>query len=97
MYYFKITESNKGLITSDSPLTGVQTITKNIGGRDVEVRQQAGNGNVKFGFTAISPEDGMALRAELKVGDELKSLELTEKKVVNQSTGEEFDNLDWAH
>ena len=54
MFYFKITESNKGLITSDSPLTGVQTITKNIGGRDVEVRQQAGNGNVKFGFTAIS-------------------------------------------
>ena len=39
----------------------------------------------------------MALRAELKVGDELKSLELTEKKVVNQSTGEEFDNLYWAH
>ena len=97
MFYFKITESNKGLITSDSPLTGVQTITKNIGGRDVEVRQQAGNGNVKFGFTAISPEDGMALRAELKVGDELKSLELTEKKVVTQSTGEEFDNLYWAH
>ena len=97
MFYFKITESNKGLITSDSPLTGVQTITKNIGGRDVEVRQQAGNGNVKFGFTAISPEDGMALRAELKGGDELKSLELTEKKVVNQSTGEEFDNLYWAH
>ena len=97
MFYFKITESNKGLITSDSPLTGVQTITKNIGGRDVEVRQQAGNGNVKFGFTAISPEDGMALRAKLKVGDELKSLELTEKKVVNQSTGEEFDNLYWAH
>ena len=97
MFYFKITESNKGLITSDSPLTGVQTITKNIGGRDVEVRQQAGNGNVKFGFTAISPEDGMALRAELKVGYELKSLELTEKKVVNQSTGEEFDNLYWAH
>ena len=97
MYYFKITESNKGLITSDSPLTGVQTITKNIGGRNVEVRQHAGNGNVKFGFTAISPEDGMALRAELKVGDELKSLELTEKKVVNQSTGEEFDNLYWAH
>ena len=97
MFYFKITESNKGLITSDSPLTGVQTITKNIGGRDVEVRQQAGNGNVKFGFTAISPEDGMALSSELKVGDELKSLELTEKKVVNQSTGEEFDNLYWAH
>ena len=97
MFYFKITESNKGLITSDSPLTGVQTITKNICGKDVEVRQQAGNGNVKFGFTAISPEDGMALRAELKVGDELKSLELTEKKVVNQSTGEEFDNLYWAH
>ena len=97
MFYFKITESNKGLITSDSPLTGVQTITKNIGGRDVEVRQQAGHGNVKFGFTAIIPEDGMALRAELKVGDELKSLELTEKKVVNQSTGEEFDNLYWAH
>ena len=97
MYYFKITESNKGLITSDSPLTGVQTITKQIGERKVEVSQQAGNGNVKFGFTAISPEDGMALRAELKVGDELKSLELTEKKVVNQSTGEEFDNLYWAH
>ena len=97
MFYFKITESNKGLITSDSPLTGVQTITKNIGGRDVEVRQQAGNGNVKFGFTAISPEDGMALKAELKVGDEIPSLELTEKKVVNQSTGEEFDNLYWAH
>ena len=72
MFYFKITESNKGLITSDSPLTGVQTITKNIGGRDVEVRQQAGNGNVKFGFTAISPEDGMALRAELKVGGEIE-------------------------
>ena len=97
MFYFKITESNKGLITSDSPLTGVQTITKNIGGRDVEVRQQAGNGNVKFGFTAISPEDGMALKAELNVGDEIASLELTEKKVVNQSTGEEFDNLYWAH
>ena len=39
----------------------------------------------------------MALKAELKVGDEIQSLELTEKKVVNQSTGEEFDNLYWAH
>ena len=29
--------------------------------------------------------------------DEIASLELTEKKVVNQSTGEEFDNLYWAH
>ena len=97
MYYFKITESNKALITTDSPLGAVETITKNIGGREMQVRQQAGNGNVRFGFTAISPEDGMALRAELKVGDEVQSLELTEKKVVNQATGEEFDNLYWAH
>ena len=97
MYYFKITESNKGLITSDAPLSGVQTVTKKIGSREFEVRQQAGNGNVRFGFTAISPEDGMALKAELKVGDEIASLELTEKKVVNQSTGEEFDKLYWAH
>jgi len=97
MYYFKITESNKALITTDAPLGAVTTITKKIGGREMEVRQQAGNGNVRFGFTAISPEDGMALRAELKVGDEVQSIELTEKKVVNQATGEEFDNLYWAH
>ena len=55
MYYFKITESNKGLITSDAPLSGVNTVTKKIGSREFEIRQQAGNGNVKFGFTAISP------------------------------------------
>jgi hypothetical protein len=97
MYYFKITESNKGLITSDAPLSGVNTVTKKIGSREFEIRQQAGNGNVKFGFTAISPEDGMALRAELQVGDEISSLEITDKKVKNQTTGVEFDNLYWAH
>ena len=37
------------------------------------------------------------LEKSLKVGDEIAALELTEKKVVNQSTGEEFDNLYWAH
>lgn len=97
MYYFKITASNKGLITSDAPLTGIKTVTKKIGSREFEVRQQAGNGNVRFGFTAIDPEDGMALKAELKVGDEIPSLELTNKKLVSQETGEEFDNLFWAH
>lgn len=94
MYFYKISESNKSLISTDKPLSELTTTSKKIGSRTMEIRQQ-GVSDVKFGFTAISAEDGMALRAELKVGDELP-LTLTEKKVVNQQTNQAFDNLYWA-
>ena len=67
MYFYKISESNKSLISTDKPLSEL----------------------------TISAEDGMALKAELKVGDELP-LTLTEKKVINQQTNQAFDNLYWA-
>ena len=97
MYYFKIAQGGKLLITSTEPVSEVQTVTKEIAGRKVQVRQQMNSGNIKFAQTVISPEDAQHFSTTLKVGDEIPSLEITEKKVVNQETGKEFDNLYWAH
>ena len=94
MYFYKFTQTKKGIVTSTEPLTGTQeTTTKMIGGVEVSVRKQNTTGEVKFGFTAISPE--LASQMNLQVGDELP-LELTEKQVVNTTTGELIPNLYWA-
>ena len=95
MYFYKFTQTKKGIVTSTEPLTGQKTTTKMIGGIEVPVREQTGaTGEVKFGFTAISPE--LASKMELQVGDKLP-LELTDKQVVNNVTGEVVPNLYWAH
>jgi hypothetical protein len=94
MYFYKFTQTKKGIVTSTEPLTGMKTTTKMIGGVEVEVREQAGaQGEVKFGFTAIKPE--LAAQMEVAVGDELP-LEITEKAVVD-GNGEAIPNLFWAH
>lgn len=96
MYFYKFTNSNKGIVTTEQPLTGGATkkITKNIGGVHMEVLQQRDQiEGLKFGFTAISPD--VAAQMDLKVGDELP-LELTDKAVKNRE-GEEIPNLYWAH
>lgn len=97
MYYFKISQGGRLLISSTEPVSEVQTVTKEIAGRKIQVRQQMNSGNIKFAQTVISPEDAEHFRNTLKVGDELPGLEITEKKVVSQETGKEFDNLYWAH
>jgi hypothetical protein len=95
MYFYKFTQTKKGIVTSTEPLTGLNTTTKMIGGVEVPVREQTGaTGDVKFGFTAISPE--LASKMNLQVGDKLP-LELTDKQVVNNVTGEVVPNLYWAH
>lgn len=95
MYFYKFTQTNKGIVTSTQPLTGLNSVTKMIGGIEVPVREQSGaNGEVKFGFTAISPE--LASKMKLQVGDKLP-LEITDKAVVNNVTGEVIPNLFWAH
>ena len=95
MYFYKFTQTKKGIVTSTQPLTGMNTVTKMIGGIEVPVREQSGaNGEVKFGFTAISPE--LASKMNLQVGDELP-LEITDKPVVNNLTGEVIPNLYCAH
>ena len=95
MYFYKFTQTKKAIVTSSEPLTGMKTTTKMIGGVEVEVREQAGAaGEVKFGFTAISPE--IAAQMTLQVGDKLP-LEITDKPVVNSQTGEIIPNLYWAH
>jgi hypothetical protein len=94
MYFHKFTTTKKGLVTSTEPLTGMKTSTKMIGGVEVEVREQTGaTGEIKFGFTAIKPEQ--AAQMNLSVGDELP-LTLTDKPVVD-SNGEAIPNLFWAH
>lgn len=95
MYFYKFTQTKKGIVTSTEPLTGMKTTTKLIGGIEVPVREQAGaTGEIKFGFTAISPE--LAEKMNLQVGDALP-LEITDKPVVNNVTGEIIPNLYWAH
>lgn len=95
MYFYKFTQTKKGIVTTTQPLTGMNTVTKMIGGIEVPVREQSGtNGEVKFGFTAISSE--LADKMNLQVGDELP-LEITDKAVVNNVTGEIIPNLFWAH
>jgi len=94
MHFFKFTTTKKGLVTSTEPLTGMKTTTKMIGGVEVQVREQAGaTGEIKFGFTAIKPEQ--AAQMELSVGDELP-LTLTDKPVTD-SDGNAIPNLFWAH
>lgn len=95
MYFFKFTQTKKGIVSSSEPLTGMKTTTKMIGGVEVEVREQTGaTGQVRFGFTAISPE--LAEKMNLQVGDKLP-LKITDKPVVNNVTGEIIPNLYWAH
>jgi prephenate dehydratase len=94
VYFFKFTSNMKGIVSSTEPLTGLNTITKNIGGVEVKVREQSNaSGNVKFGFTAIDPE--MAAQMQLKVGDPI-DLEITEKNVTDKQ-GNVVPNLYWAH
>ncbi len=91
MHFYKFTQTGKGIVTSTAPLS--QTMeTKQIGGIEVPVRVQTGD--VKFGFTAISPE--LSASMKLQVGDKLP-LEITDKPVVNNVTGEVVPNLYWAH
>ena len=91
MYFYKFTQTGKGIVTSTAPLN--QTMeTKKIGGVEVSVRVQTKD--VKFGFTAI--DEGLAASMKLQVGDELP-LEITDKPVVNSTTGEVIPNLYWAH
>lgn len=52
------------------------------------------NKNIKYGFTAINLE--FALKANFEVGDKLP-LELTNKEVVNPTTGEIIPDMYWAH
>ena len=98
-YFYKVNSSNVGLVVTDKQLGQVTTITKNIGGKDITVRQQSTVADVKFGFLAISQEDGMHFRAQaqagkLKVGAELP-LEFTDKKVKLQD-GSLAENLYWV-
>ena len=94
MYFYKFTQTKKGIVTTTEPLNGMKTVTKMIGGVESEVRQQTGaQGEVKFGFTAIKPE--LAAQMNVAVGDELP-LEITEKPVVD-GDGELIPNLFWAH
>lgn len=96
MYFYKFTNSNKGIVTTDQPLNGGPTrkITKSIGGVEMEVLQQRDQiEGLKFGFTAISPD--VVAQMNLQVGDELP-LELTDKVVTNRE-GEPIPNMYWAH
>ena len=98
-YFYKVNSSNVGLVVTDKQLGEVTTITKNIGGKDITIRQQSTVDDVKFGFLAISQEDGMHFRAQaqagkLKVGAELP-LEFTDKKVKLQD-GSLAENLYWV-
>lgn len=94
MYFHKFTQTKKAIVTSTEPLTGTQEMeTKMIGGVEVQVRKQQTSGEVKFGFTAISPQ--LAEQMNLQPGDELP-LTITEKPVVNTQTGEIIPNLFWA-
>lgn len=77
LYFYKFTQTKKGLVTSSQPL-------------NLEINKTK---DVVFGFTAISPE--LASQMNLKVGDELP-LNLTEKQVINTTTGELIPNLYWA-
>ena len=96
MYYYKTTKTNKGLVTSEHPLTEqpLEIVIKEIGGYNVEVRQQrADTDDMRFGFTAISPK--AVAKMVLVKGDELP-LTITDKPVKN-SDGEIIPNLFWAH
>jgi len=62
-YFYKVNSSNVGLVVTDKQLGEVTTITKNIGGKDITIRQQSTVDDVKFGFLAINQEDGMHFSA----------------------------------
>ena len=92
-YFFKLTQSGAGIVTSSESLTQT-TETKTIGGVTTLVRKQVGStGEVKFGFTAVDP--AVAAQMNLQVGEELP-LEITDKQVTNKA-GEVVPNLYWAH
>lgn len=93
LYFYKYTQSKKGLITTTRPLSGIKTTTKNIDGDEL-LSKDTITQELKFGFTAISPE--LADKMNLQVGDELP-LEITDKPVVNTATGEIIPNMYWAH
>ena len=100
LYFYKFTQSKRGIVTSERPLEGErETRTKNIGGVTISVPVQSsgntakGKQGMKFGFTAIAPE--AAAKMNLNVGDELP-LELTDKQVISPD-GEVLENLYWAH
>lgn len=96
MYFYKFTSTNKGIVTTEQPLSGgtSKSTIKVIGGVETEVLQQRDRvDGLKFGFTAISPD--VAMQMNLAVGDELP-LELTDKPVKNRD-GEVIPDLFWAH
>lgn len=93
LFFYKFTQSKKGLITTTRPITGTKTLTKNIDGVGILSKGPMPK-ELRFGFTAISPE--LASKMNLQVGDELP-LEITDKPVVNKATGEIIPNLYWAH
>lgn len=92
LFFYKFTQSKKGLITTTRPLTGTKTLTKNIDGVEF-LSKDTITQELKFGYTAISPE--LADKMNLQVGDKLP-LEITDKPVVN-SAGEIIPNMYWAH
>lgn len=89
-YFYKFTQSGKGIVTSSEPLTGQSAETKTLGGVEVPVRKQTGD--VKFGFTAVDP--ALSKQMQVQVGDELP-LEITSKPVQNED-GDDIPNLFWA-
>ena len=89
-YFYKLTQTGKGIVTTTAPLNKTTEI-KNIGGVETEVRVQ--NQYVSFGFTAISADT--AAQMNLAIGDELP-LEITDKPVKNKD-GEVIPNMFWAH
>jgi len=89
LYFYKFTQTKKGIVTSTQPIG-----TKLIGGVEVPVREMSGSqSEVKFGFTAITPE--LAAQMNVAVGDELP-LEITDKPVLD-GNGEAIPKLFWAH
>jgi len=90
MYFYKFTQSRKGIVSTTAPL-GQTTEIKIIGGVETEVRVQSND--VSFGFTAVSAET--AAQMSIQVGDALP-LVLTDKAVKNKE-GEVIPNMFWAH
>jgi len=93
LFFYKFTQSKKGLITTTRPLTGTKTLAKNIDGVEL-LSKDTITQELKFGFTVINPE--LANKMNLQVGDKLP-LEITDKPVVNTATGEIIPNMYWAH
>tara|TARA_B110000977_G_scaffold1292_1_gene1851 strand:+ start:484 stop:1338 length:855 start_codon:yes stop_codon:yes gene_type:complete len=90
-YFYKVTKTGKGIISTSAPLFQ-RTEIINIDGVETKVRVDEDE-EVIFGFTAISSDT--AAMMNLAIGDELP-LEITDKPVTNKD-GEVIPNMFWAH